>query len=96
MTLYYQSQKNNPSACDFGGNAKLDSGLTTSASSVAQSCIANPSATFVPGSSASGKNPTSTGGSGNKGGSVSLMASIQSLGLVMGISTLGALWTLFA
>ena len=99
MTLYYESQSRNSAACDFGGNAKLNSGaVTVDASAAAESCIANPSATFVPGSSSttSGKgNPTGTG-SGGSGGSVSLMESIQSLGLVMGISAVGALWTLFA
>ena len=65
--------------------------------SAAESCIANPSATFVPGSSTSGTSrPTGTGSGGNSGGSVSLMDSIKSLGLVMGISAAGALWTLFA
>lgn len=98
MSLYYESQSRKASACDFGGNAKLNNAaLTQSAASVAQSCIANPNATFVPGSpsSTAGGNPTSTG-KGNSGGSVSLMDSIQSLGLVMGISTLGALWTFLA
>lgn len=97
MSLYYESQNRKSSACDFGGNAKLNSGaLTQSASSVAASCIANPNATFVPGSPSSGSNvnPTSTSKGGNSGGSVSLMDSVQSLGLVMIISAFGALWTL--
>ena len=97
MSLYYESQNRKSSACDFGGNAKLNSGaLTQSASSVAESCIANPSATFVPGSpsSSSNGNPTSTSKGGNSGGSVSLTGSIQGLGLVMTISVFGALWTL--
>ena len=98
MTLYYQTQNRNAAACDFGGNAHLNSGaLTVDASAAAESCIADPSATFVPGSesSTSGK-PTSTGGGSGNGGSVSLMDSIQSLGLVMGISAFGALWTMLA
>ena len=71
--------------------------LTVDPASVAQSCISNPSATFVPGSQSSGSgNPTSTGNNGSNGGSVSLVDSIKSLGLVMGISAIGALWTLFA
>lgn len=96
MSLYYQSQNRNSASCDFGGNAHLNSGaLTVDPASAAQSCISNPSATFVPGSQSSGSgNPTSTSHSGS--GSVSLMDSIQSLGLVMGISAIGALWTLFA
>jgi hypothetical protein len=98
MSLYYQSQNRNSAACDFGGNAQLNSGaLTVDPSSAAQSCISNPSATFVPGSQSSGSgNPTSTGNNGSSGGSISLMDSIQSLGLAMGISAIGALWTLFA
>ena len=95
MSLYYESQSRNAAACDFGGNAHLNSGtITVNAADSAASCIANPGATFVPepGSSTSGK-PTGTGGSGGSGGSVSLMDSIQSLGLVMGISAIGALWT---
>lgn len=98
MSLYYESQNRKASACDFGGNAKLNNAaLTQSASSVAQSCIANPNATFVPGSPSStvGGNPTSTGKK-NSGDSVLLMDSIQSLGLMVGISTLGALWTFLA
>ncbi|KAF9650722.1 glycoside hydrolase family 72 protein [Thelephora ganbajun] len=96
MSLYYETQNRNPAACNFGGNAKLNSGaLTMSAASAAESCIANPSATFVPGSSSTiSKSVKPTGTGGNSGGSVSLMDSIQSLGLVMGISTVGALWTL--
>ena len=98
MSLYYESQNRNSAACDFGGNAKLNSGaLTEGAASVAQSCIANPDATFVPGGSSTasgGGKPTSS--SGNNGASGSLVDSIQSLGLVVGISTVGALWTLFA
>jgi len=98
MSLYYESQNRNAAACDFGGNAHLNSGaLTANAADSAASCIANPSATFVPSpaSSTSGK-PGGTGSSGGSGGSVSLMDSIQSLGLVMGISVLGGLWTLLA
>jgi hypothetical protein len=101
MSLYYQTQSRNAAACDFGGNAQLNSGaLTVDAASAAQSCIANPSATFVPGSpsTTSGSvRPTGTGSNGgSSGGSVSLMDSIQSLGLVMGVSAVGAFWTLFA
>ena len=98
MSLYYESQNRKSTACDFGGNAKLNSGaLTQGASSVAQSCIANPSATFVPGSPSSGSKPTSTSGNGgNTGGSASLMDSILSLGIVMTIGAFGAVWTLLA
>lgn len=98
MSLYYQTQNRNAAACDFGGNARLNSGaLTVDPASAAQSCISNPSATFVPGSQTSGSgNPTSTSHNGSSGGSVSLVDSIQSLGLVIGISAVGALWTLFA
>jgi len=98
MSLYYESQNRNAAACDFGGNAHLNSGaLTVNAADSAASCIADPSATFVPApaSSTSGK-PTGTGSNGGSGGSISLMDSIQSLGLVMGISVIGALWTLLA
>lgn len=99
MSLYYESQNRNPSACDFGGNAKVNTNAQSkSASSVAESCIANPNATFVPGSpsSTSGGKPTSTKSGGGNNGSASLMDSLRSLGLVMGISVLGALWTLLA
>jgi len=101
MSQYYESQGRKSSACDFGGNAKLNSNaLTKSASSVAESCIANPNSTFVPGSpssAAGGGKPTSTGGGGgNNGGSISLMDSIQNLGLVIGLGAFGALWTLLA
>lgn len=101
MTLYYESQNRNSAACDFGGNAKLNSGsVTVDAAGAAESCISNPSATFVPGppsTTSGGGGPTSTGGNnGNSGSSVSLMESIQSLGLVMGISAVGAFWTLLA
>jgi len=98
MTLYYETQNRNAAACDFGGNAQLNSGaLTVDAVAAAESCIANPTATFVPGSSSSGGGePTGTGNNGGTDGSVSLMDSIQSLGLVMGISAIGALWTLLA
>jgi len=98
MSLYYETQSRNSAACDFGGNAHLNSGASNvDAESAAESCIANPGATFVPGSSSttSGR-PTGTSGGGDGGGSVSLMDSIQTLGLVMGISSIGALWTLFA
>jgi len=98
MSLYYQTQSRNSAACDFGGNAQLNSAASSvDAAAAAESCIANPSATFVPGSSSGSVRPTGTGSSGgNNGGTVSLMVSIQGLGLVMGISTVGALWTLFA
>lgn len=98
MSLYYKSQNRNSAACDFSGNAQLNSGASTvDPATAAESCIANPSATFVPGSSSGTSKPTGTGNnSGNSGVSVSLMDSIQSLGLVMGISAIGALWTLFA
>jgi len=100
MSLYYQSQNRNSAACDFGGNAKVNSAaLTVDASAAAQSCIANPTATFVPGSSSTTSGsvgPSGTSGGGNSGSSVTLMDSIQSLGLVMGISAVGALWTLLA
>ena len=70
------------------------------ASTAAESCISNPSATFVPGSSSTTSGsvrPTGTGsGVGTNGGSVSLIDSVQSLALAMGISAAGALWTLFA
>ena len=97
MSLYYQSQSRNSAACDFSGNAHLNSGSSTvDPATAAESCIANPSATFVPGSSSGSVKPTGTGSnSGNGGGSVSLMDSIQSVGLVMGVSAIGALWTLF-
>ena len=96
MSLFYQ-QNRVATSCDFGGNAKLNSSLTTDVTAAAESCIANPSATFVPSglpSTASGAKPTGTGKNG--GGSVSLMDSIQSFGLVMGVSAVGALWTLLA
>jgi len=98
MSLYYQSQSRNPSSCDFGGNAQLNSGAATvDASAAAESCISNPSSTFVPGSpSTTSASVGPTGGSGDSGGIVSLVDSIQSLGLAMGISVVGALWTLFA
>ena len=101
MTLYYETQNRNSAACDFGGNATLNTGVATvDAEAAAESCISNPSATFVPGGSSSTTSgsgrPTGTGSGGNSGSSVSLMESIQSLGLVMGISAVGAVWTLLA
>ena len=96
MSLYYESQNRTASSCDFGGDAQLNSGaVTINAEAAAESCIANPSATFVPGSSTTSGAGKPTG-KGNSGNGVSLMDSIQSLGLVMGISAVGALWTLFA
>lgn len=97
MSLYYESQNRKSTACDFGGNAKVNSGaLTKSAASVAESCIANPNSTFVPGSPSSTAGGSPTGSSGKNGGSTPLADSLQNLGLAMGISALGALWTLFA
>ena len=100
MSLYYESQNRTASSCDFGGDAQLNSGaVTINAEAAAESCIANPSATFVPGSPSStsgGGKPTSTSGNGSNGASPSLVDSIQSLGLVMSISAIGAFLTFVA
>ena len=86
MSLYYEKQNRKAAACDFGGNAHLNSGaLTTNAADSAASCITNPGATFVPGPASS-----------TSGEQMGISVSIQSLGLVMCISTIGALWTLLA
>ena len=92
MSLYYQTQSRSSAACDFGGNAQLNSSASTvDAAAAAKSCITNPSATFIPGSFSG----TPVASTPHSGGFVSLMDPIQSLGLVMGISAVGALWILF-
>ena len=86
MSLYYEKQNRKAAACDFGGNAHLNSGaLTANAAESAASCITNPGATFVPGPASS-----------TSGEQTGISVSIQSLGLVICVSTMGVLWALFA
>jgi len=96
MSQYYESQNHNSQACSFSGNATINTGASSAsgaAGSAALSCLANPSATFVPSSPAGG--PSSTGTSG-KSGSASLMVNLQSLVVVLAFGTVGAMWTFMA
>ncbi|KAK7694316.1 hypothetical protein QCA50_001498 [Cerrena zonata] len=107
MTQFYEANNRNPQSCSFAGNATVNSQAPSSASaanSVASSCLANPSATFVPSAPAStaggsGSGSSSTGGSnGNNNAAVSdLLGSRQAwVGVGAGalISVVGGLFTL--
>lgn len=98
MSEYYESNNRNPQACSFSGNGTVNTlaSSSVSASAVASSCISNAAAVFTPSA------PTTTGGSsstssGHKGGSVSLVGSLDaivgmSVMAIIGVMT--AVWTL--
>lgn len=100
MSQYYELQNHVATACDFAGNATVNSGVPSSsgaAGAAAASCVSNPSATFVPSSVSGG--PSSTGsssGGGSGSGAISLMSNLESLAVVLAISSVGAAWTLMA
>jgi hypothetical protein len=70
MSKYYESQNRNVQACSFAGNGTVNSHASTSvsATSVASSCIASPSATFAPTAPASTTKSSSTGTTTSAGG----------------------------
>jgi 1,3-beta-glucanosyltransferase GAS1 len=101
MSLYYESQNRNAQACSFAGNATVNSAAPSGsggAGAAALACLSNPSATFVPSSPVS--NPTATvsgsGSSGRPSSAMSLVGDLQSIAVALGLSTVGALWTLMA
>ncbi|EPQ61101.1 glycoside hydrolase family 72 protein [Gloeophyllum trabeum ATCC 11539] len=101
MSQYYESQNKNQQACSFGGNGTVHS-TSASASAVASSCIANPSATFTPSAPASATGGSSTGGSGSSGSNHSGALSgfsldsraIFGVGLMIVVSAFGGIATL--
>ncbi|KAK1232387.1 1,3-beta-glucanosyltransferase [Marasmius sp. AFHP31] len=104
MSEYYESENRNPQACSFAGNATVNNQTPSSAAAgaAASSCIANPSATFVPGSpsgSNGGGGSSGNGGSGNNGnGAVALVGDRNALLGVVAVVIMGAtsaVWTLF-
>lgn len=104
MSQYYELQNHVATACDFAGNATINSKAPSSsgaAAAAASSCVSNPSATFVPSSVSGGPSSTGSGSSGGGSGSgssgaISLMSSLESLLVVLAISSVGAAWTLMA
>lgn len=87
MSEYYEATNDNPTSCNFDGNATIHSGVPATSSaaiSAATSCLSNPSATFVPvapsgsGSSGSGSGSGSGGsGSNNSSGALPLFGSTE-------------------
>ena len=68
MDQYYELTNRLATSCDFGGNATVFSNAPTGTAAIAaeSSCLANPSATFVPVAPTNGG--SSGGGSGGSGG----------------------------
>lgn len=102
MSEFYEITDKNPQSCSFGGNATLNKVVpSASATAVASSCIANPSATFTPSAptASGGSSPSSGGGGGGgtKSGSVSLAGGldvIMGMGVMAIFAVMGAVWTL--
>lgn len=107
MSEYYQLNNNDARACSFAGNGTVNSAAPSTpsaANAAASSCLANPSATFVPSA------PSNTAGGGGGGGTsrpTSSSVNNAALGLtgnynaLFGMVALGAVtiasavWTLF-
>ncbi|KAI0343991.1 hypothetical protein BDW22DRAFT_1328054 [Trametopsis cervina] len=101
---FYELTNRNAQSCDFAGNATLNSAAPTNSAAVASavsSCLANPSATFVPsapstssgsGSSGSGSQSPSSGGGGSSGSSGALTGMRVSSQAVFG-AALASLFT---
>ena len=108
MTQFYEANNRNPQSCSFAGNATVNSQAPSSvsqANAVASSCLANPSATFIPsapattagGSSGSGSTGGSNGNNNNNAAVSQLLGSRQAwVGLGVGalVSVLGGVFTL--
>ncbi|KAG6814048.1 hypothetical protein H0H92_003898 [Tricholoma furcatifolium] len=104
MSDYYQLENRNAQACSFAGNGTINSSAPTSASAAnaaASSCLANPSATFVPSApaTASGSSNTAAASSAStKGnGAMNLAADNDALfgmAAMAFVSIVSAVWTL--
>ncbi|KAI0757284.1 Glucanosyltransferase-domain-containing protein [Daedaleopsis nitida] len=106
MSEFYELSNRNSQACDFSGNATVNSNAPASISSAnaaASSCLTNPSATFTPTSpasttgSGSGSTSGSTSGNGGNGAIGLLGGSPQALlgvGIAVLFSVLGSALTL--
>jgi len=101
MSQYYQLNNRDGQACSFAGNGTVNPLAPSSisaADAAASSCIANPSATFVPSAPASTGGSNSGGSSSGKGnGAVNLIGNNNALvGMtVMALlSIASAVWTL--
>jgi hypothetical protein len=96
MSLYYESQNRAATACNFAGNATINSlvpSASANAANAAIQCLSNPSATFTPTAPAGG--PSSSGTS-HSGGVISLTANLQGFAVVLGLGAVGAMWTFLA
>ncbi|KAF8898482.1 glycoside hydrolase family 72 protein [Infundibulicybe gibba] len=103
MSKYYEANNRNGQACSFGGNGTVNPLAPTTASAAdtaASSCVANPSATFVPTAAASsgagGASATGGGATAGKNGAMTIMSGNALVGMAgMGIITVvSAFWTL--
>lgn len=100
MSKYYESQNRNAQACSFAGNGTVNSHASTSASatSIASSCIASPSATFAPTAAAStsgGSSTAATTSGGTKKNGASTLVGGGFVGMVvMGVVVVvSGVWT---
>jgi 1,3-beta-glucanosyltransferase GAS1 len=107
MSQYYEANNRQATACDFAGNGTVNAASQASAAPAASSCIASPSATFVPSAPATlagGSSPTNTrasgGNGGNNGGNGGNGNGAASSNALTGIAVMGvvafasAAWTL--
>jgi hypothetical protein len=106
MTQYYLANAKNAASCSFAGNGTVNpngASSASAASSAQSSCIANPSAVFTPAPAGNTNKPTGTGGnsapaqSSGTSAASSLMAEknpLFALGVMVVVSTLGAVFTL--
>ncbi|KAG6866021.1 hypothetical protein C0991_009429 [Blastosporella zonata] len=104
MSDFYQLSNRNPQSCSFAGNGTINPSAPSSvasANAAASSCIANPSATFIPSAPASTVGGTNTGASTSttKGsnGAIRLIGDSNALlGMtaVTLVSIASAVWTL--
>ncbi|PPQ65976.1 hypothetical protein CVT24_011193 [Panaeolus cyanescens] len=96
MSQFFEANKRDPQACSFAGNGTVNdqAATTVSALAVATSCLANPSATFVPsaaptsasGGGASNGGGSSAGGSGGSGNTGAAMGLSVPVGALVGVS----------
>ncbi|KAG6837883.1 hypothetical protein H0H93_013036 [Arthromyces matolae] len=107
MSEYYQLTNRNAQSCSFAGNGTVNPLAPTSASAAdaaASSCLANPSATFVPSavstsgsSSGSGSGSSSSTTTKGSNGAVNLIGdgnAILGMSLMTLVSVASAVWTL--
>jgi len=105
MDQYYELTNRNAQSCNFAGNATINSQAPSSSSAVSaaqSSCLANPSATFVPSAAATSgtSRPTSTSSSGSNSNGANAAAGLMNREAVMGtlvaavFTVIGAAFTL--